>query len=198
MRRRVLIIAVAIIVIVPLACIAFIASYDWNRAKPWVQQRASTALGRDVEIGGALDVRWRWRVQSDGDERFSPGFSVSAKDVHIGNPDWAKKPRLAEAESLEIDLKLLPLLLHRLDLPVLRVVRPSLDVEQRKDGKDNWTFESHEGDKTSAWNVDIGEITFDSGEITVHDEERALDLRGELTRLDAPIPFGQRAEGDDP
>jgi len=195
--RRILIIVIAILVAVPLALAIFIATYDWNGAKPRVEEHASKALGRAIAIGGDLEVNWHWRVQREDGMTFSPGFDVSASDVRIDNPDWAKRKRFAEIEAVDAELRLLPLLAKRLDIPSVRLVKPAIDLEQRKDASNTWTFASGD-DQSSAWKLDLGEIAFGSGEVWVSDAQRALDLHVDITALDAPIPFGQRVEGDDP
>ena len=195
--RRILIVVVAILVVVPLALAIFIATYDWNRAKPWIEERASASLGRAITIAGDLDARWHWRAKREDGMAFSPGFDISAAGVRIANPEWAKRERFAELEAVDAELRLLPLLGHRLEIPSVRLVKPALDLEQRKDGSNTWTFEPKD-DGGSAWKVDIGEIAFGSGEIWISDAQRALDLHADIAALDAPIPFGQRVEGDDP
>jgi uncharacterized protein involved in outer membrane biogenesis len=195
--RRLLIVVVAILVSVPLALAIFVATYDWNRAKPWVEERASRSLGRTITIAGDLEAHWHWRAKREGGMAFSPGFDVSAAGVRIGNPEWAKRERFAELEALDAELRLVPLLRHRLEIPSVRLVKPAIDLEQRKDGSNTWTFEPGD-DGDSAWTVDIGEIAFGSGEVWISDAQRALDLHARITALDTPIPFGQRVEGDDP
>jgi len=200
LRRRwtVLIAIVIVLVILPVACIVALVAYDWNRAKPWLEARASRSLGREVEVGGSVDLLWRWRRRIDGTDTFSPGFALTAEDVRIGNPEWATRKRFAELGSLDIDVRLFALLWHRLDIPAMRLVHPKIDLEQRKDGASTWTFTPEGKPDSSAWSVEVGEIAFDEGEVAITDEARALDVRATITRLDTPIPFGQRVEGDDP
>jgi uncharacterized protein involved in outer membrane biogenesis len=195
--KRALIIVIAILAIVPLALAIFIATYDWNRAKPLVEERASRSLGRAIAIAGDLDVRWHWRAKRENGMTFSPGFDVSARGVRIDNPEWAKRERFTELEAIDAELRLLPLLVRRLEIPSVRLVKPAIDLEQRKDGSNTWTFAPGD-DESSAWKVNVGEIAFGSGEIWVSDAQRALDLHVDITALDAPIPFGQRVDGDDP
>jgi len=197
-RHKLLAIAIAILVIVPVAVVVFVATFDWNHAKSWVERRASASAGRDIAIGGNLDASWHWRRRSGGEDVFSPGFGFSAKGVRIGNPDWAKRPEFAELEALEIDLRLLPLLWHHFDVPSIRLVHPSLDLERRKDGSNNWTFVPTGKSESSAWTFEAGEIAFDAGKVHVQDAERDLALDAEIKPLDGPIEFGQRVEGDDP
>jgi len=197
-RNKILLGALVFVSIVPIAIIVFVASFDWNRAKPWVQSRASSALGRNVEIAGDLTAAWQWRRLRDGQDVWSPGLRFSCGDVRIGNPEWAARPRFAELKGLEIELRLLPLLWRRLEAPSIRLVRPSLDFEQRKDGSNTWTFEPGGEKAPGAWTVDPGDIEFDAGTVHVSDEERALELQIDIVPLEAPIEFGQRVEGDDP
>jgi uncharacterized protein involved in outer membrane biogenesis len=199
-RRRwtVLIAIVIVLAVLPVACVLALVVYDWNRARPWVEARASRALGRTVEVGGTLDLVWRWRRRVDGTDTFSPGFALIANDVRIGNPGWATRKRFAEIGSLDMDVRVLPLFRHRLAVPAMRLVRPKIDLEQRKDGANTWTFTPDGRPDDSAWRADIGEVAFDEGELAVSDEARALDVRATITRLEAPIPFGQRVPGDDP
>ena len=195
--RRVLVSAIAILVTVPVAFVLFVATYDWNRARPWLETRASHALGRTIEIGGDLQAHWHWHVERESGETFSPGFGFGAHAVRIGNPDWAKRPRFAELEAVDAEIRLLPLLWHHIDIPSVRLAHPSIDIEQRKDGSNTWTFAPADED-SNAWAVDLGEIVFDAGEVWIVDGVRDLDVRAEITPLDAPIPFGQHVEGDDP
>jgi uncharacterized protein involved in outer membrane biogenesis len=199
-RRRwtVLIAILIVLVIVAVACVVALVAYDWNRAKPWLETRASASLGRAIELGGNVDLVWRWRRRIDGTDTFSPGFALTAQDVRIGNPDWATRKRFAELASLDIDVRVFPLLWHRLEIPAMRLVHPKVDLEQRKDGANTWTFTPDGKPDGSSWNVEIGEIAFDEGEVAITDETRALDVRATITRLQTPIPFGQRVEGDDP
>ncbi|HJT98118.1 MAG TPA: AsmA family protein, partial [Rhodanobacteraceae bacterium] len=161
--RRVVAIAVAIVVTIPLALAVFLASFDWNRAKPWIERRASAALGRPIEIAGDLESHWHWRVRRASDTVFSPGFDLSAHGVRIGNPEWAKRERFAELEAIDAEIRVVPLLWRRLSIPSVRLVRPAIDLEQRKDGRNTWTFDP--ADDGSSWSVAIGEIAFGSGEL---------------------------------
>ncbi|MGH8174396.1 MAG: AsmA family protein, partial [Rhodanobacteraceae bacterium] len=197
-RYRIAIVVIALIVIVPLAFVLFVCLFDWNHAKGWVETRATASLGRKVEIAGAIDATWQWRRQIEGSDAWAPGFRFSVGGVRVGNPDWAKRPAFAELESLDMDLRLLPLLWHQLDIPVIRLVQPSLDLELRKDGTNTWTFAPEGDPASSAWNVTLGVIEFGVGKVHIADAARVLDLEAEITQLDVPIEFGQRVEGDDP
>ena len=57
-RRRVIVIGIAILVAIPVACAVFVATYDWNHAKPWLEARAFDIIQPDVtKVGGLSEGR---------------------------------------------------------------------------------------------------------------------------------------------
>ncbi|HEY6943074.1 AsmA family protein, partial [Dokdonella sp.] len=200
-RRRRLVRAVAVVaavvVLLPLALLAFVAMVDWNRAKPWLVERASGAVGRTVAIDGDLDVAWQWRrVDGDG-TAWSPGLHVRASGVRVANASWARVPSAATFDRIEADLRAWPLLVRRIDLATIRVEGPRVDIERRDDGSDNWTFERAAGD-AGGWSVVVGDVVLGAGAIDVRDAQRRLDVHATIEPLAEPVPFGARVDGDDP
>ena len=91
LRRRLLHITVAVagvtVVIVAGAAIA-LASYDWNGARPWINQRIGAAIDRPFAIRGPLTLTWR-QPGSAADRTwrdYLPLPHLVARDVHIGQP----------------------------------------------------------------------------------------------------------------
>ncbi|HEU4663795.1 MAG TPA: AsmA family protein, partial [Dokdonella sp.] len=200
MRRRravrALLLAAGVAVLLPLALLAFVATFDWNRAKPWLVARAGEATGRAIAVDGDLEVAWRWRRGDGEGAAWSPGLHVRASGVRIANADWARSPSAATFDRLDADLSAWPLLWHRIDLARIEVEGPRIDVERRADGSDNWTLE-HGGDAGS-WSVAVGDVVLGAGEIDIRDARRKLDLHATIEPLAAPIAFGERVAGDDP
>ena len=194
---RVVLVAAAAVVLLPLALLAFVATFDWNRAKPWLAGRAGSALGRTVTIDGDLAVAWQWKRVDGDDTVWSPGFHVRASRVRVANADWARAPTAAELDGLDADVRAWPLLWHRIDLPTIRISGPRIDVERRADGSDNWTFDAADG-APGAWSVALGDIVFGAGDVDVHDAQRRLDVHATIEPLAAPVEFGERVDGDDP
>ena len=59
---------------------------DWNRAKPWVEQKVSDATGRHFQIRGDLDAQWVWPQPLDsGWRHWVPGVFVKAEKIELGN-----------------------------------------------------------------------------------------------------------------
>jgi uncharacterized protein involved in outer membrane biogenesis len=163
---------------------------DWNRAKPWLTASVSRAIGRNVAIDGDLLVRWQRDPQLHGWRAWVPGANITAAKVTVANAPWAKQPVFATADRVEFDLSLLPLLAHTLSVPAVRFVAPDVHFERLADGSDNWTFEPGPS-TTPPWNLDLGSVKFDDGDLSVADRMKALDARVHLQALEKSIPFDE-------
>lgn len=99
---------------------------DWNLLRGTINERASGASGRSVEIRGdlTLDI-WSWTPE------------VTAREVVFANAAWAEAPEMLRVEELYARIRLAPLLAGRLEVEELRLVRPELHLE-RRDGEANW------------------------------------------------------------
>ncbi|SFD52802.1 AsmA family protein [Paracidovorax konjaci] len=63
-------------------------TFDWNRAKPWINERVSAATGRHFAIEGDLSARWHWPQPVEmetGWRRWVPGLTVQADRLVLGN-----------------------------------------------------------------------------------------------------------------
>ena len=86
-------------------------------------------------------AHWRWRVSIDGADTFSPGFASDARTTCASAIRIGRSASASPSSNRSISIcDCLPLLWHRLDIPALRLVQPTLDFEQRKDGSNTWTF----------------------------------------------------------
>ena len=85
----------ALLVVLALA----VTLIDWNRAKPWVNDKVSEATGRHFAIDGDLSVEWRWpQPLEDGWHRWIPGVAVTAQRIAMDNPASFEAP-FAEARA---------------------------------------------------------------------------------------------------
>lgn len=81
-----------LIVLIVLVALA-VALIDWNRAKPWVNDKVSEATGRHFAIEGDLAVAWRWpQPLEEGWHRWVPGVAVTAQSLVMDNPTGFKPP----------------------------------------------------------------------------------------------------------
>ena len=90
--RGVLWLAGALLALLALALVA-VATFDWNRARPWVNDRVSEATGRRFAIAGDLSADWHWpHPLETGWRRWVPGVTVQAQQITLDNPEGFTLP----------------------------------------------------------------------------------------------------------
>ncbi|MCA8407792.1 AsmA family protein [Burkholderia cenocepacia] len=181
---------VGIVAVLIAAAGIFIFTFDWNRAKPWVNEQVSAALGRPFAINGDLKVGWRRPDGETGWRAWVPWPSFSATQLEIGNPDWAQAPKFVTLDAAHFDLALLPLLAHEIVIPSIDVVNPAVDLERRADGSNTWTFQFKQSSQPSRWKVRLDSFGFAKGTVTYRDAITKADLTVAIDTLGQPIPLG--------
>lgn len=170
-----------------------IATFDWNRAKPMINERVTAAIGRPFAINGDLSVQWTREVDEGGWRAWVPWPHVVANDISVGNPDWAKEPQFATLKRGEFSLSPLPLLSHRVVIRRIQLTEPAADLERLADGRANWIFTLPESGEPSPWVLDINEIGFDKGRVGYADAILQADLTVLVDPLGKPVPFADVA-----
>lgn len=85
---RALLWTVSALVLLLAAVVVLIATFDWNRAKPWVNERVSESTGRHFAIEGDLRLRWTWPQPLDqGWRHWVPGVTIEAEQLALGQPE---------------------------------------------------------------------------------------------------------------
>lgn len=206
----------ALVVLLALA----VALIDWNRAKPWVNDKVSEATGRHFAIEGDLNVEWRWpQPLEQGWHRWVPGVAVMAENLVMDNPsgftppfapttsgsaaskntkdkadaatDTTRAPaRMASIEKATATVRLLPLLGRYLSIETVDLKGPDIALARSADGVNNWTFQHKDGPK-SGWTFDVDRLLVKQGELSYADGMKDLDLHA---RIDTTEPtFGKSA-----
>lgn len=124
--RRILWIALAILLIpvVLVAAAVGVVQSEWGER--WVENRLSAQLKREVQLED-VSLRWGW----------PPGVTLAR--LRIGNPEWAKTPNLIDAEGLYARVAVAPLFKGLIVLPYLGANKASAGLEM--DGKRaTWRF----------------------------------------------------------
>lgn len=125
-RRRVWLIVVGPIV---LAIVLLAAFWDWDWFRPWVEGRASAALGRRVTLSH-LSVRLGWHPVAVAD------------NVTIANPEgFSEAPYFAHIDRLTITADARAYL-HGRHIVLTRIAlrHPDINAVQREDGRANWNL----------------------------------------------------------
>lgn len=184
-------IVAAVIVFLPLTLIVLIvALYDFNGARPWINETISTALDREFAIEGDIDVGWVRRIE-DLDYRL-PRPRISIDKIRLGNPDWAKRERMAEVRNISVVFDPLRLIHKAVALPLVDIDQAVVNLERRADETNNWTFgENDEG--TTTWRVAPGALRIRQSRLELDDAKHLLRLQATADSYDEGLRW--QAEG---
>ena len=192
--RKILASVVGIFVLLVAVLVVILATFDWNRVKPTINEKVSEILHRPFAINGNLAVRWQREVEEGGWRAWVPWPHVIAEDLTLGNPEWAKTPQMASLKRVELRLSPLPLLTQTVAIPRIDLTQPSANLVRLADGRANWTFTFDPKDpnaEPSNWTMDIGAIGFDKGHVTLNDQTLKTQLDVLIDPLGKPIPFSE-------
>jgi uncharacterized protein involved in outer membrane biogenesis len=180
-----LLLVLAVLVIV-------IATFDWNRIKPTLNEKVSEALHRPFAINGNLAVLWQREPDQGGWRAWVPWPHFVAEDLTLGNPDWSKAPQMVTLKRVEFRLAPLPLILQQVVIPRIDLTGPDAKLERLADGRANWVFDLPKADpaaEPSKWVLDIGAIKFDKGLVSFNDQTLKTQVDVIIDPLGKPIPF---------
>lgn len=165
-------------------CFVVALNFDWNRARPWINQRVGEATGRPFAINGDLVLQWESPEAETGWRRWVPWPRLQAQDITLGNSDWGKSgPHLAEIRRLTFSLNPLPLLNHTIRIPTLELDGPVLSLERTADGKNNWTLAAADNAAPSAWKLDLQRLVLSHGTVKLVDAAAKVDLKIDIDSL---------------
>ena len=170
--------------------VIFIVTFDWNRARPWIDDKVSDAIGRPFAINGDLRVGWRRPASEQGWRAWVPWPRFSARNVTIANPDWARTRHFVALDEISFEVEALPLMARRIVIPAIDLVNPSVDLERLKDGRVNWTLKLKQPAQRGRWALDVHAIAFAQGNLGYYDQQKQFDLSAVIDTLGQPIPFG--------
>lgn len=173
----------AALLVLLVALVIFVLTFDWNRARPYINDKVSQTIGREFAIKGDLDVRFRQGDPAEpGWRRYVPRPEISANDVYVVNPSWTTTgPRLASVGNVVIAMHTLPLLHKEVVITNLELDNLEVAAQRRADGSNTWTFKDN---GPSEWEVDIRRLAFREGSLRYLDDGIKLDLRAKATTID--------------
>jgi len=126
MRRTLRVILVIVVVLVVLVLVApFLIPV--NQFRPTIEEKASAALGRKVDVGNLSLSLFTGSLAAD---------NLTIAD----DPKFSKSPFLT-AKSIKVGVELLPLILHK-DLKITNIVIDSPEVTLLRDSGGQWNYSS--------------------------------------------------------
>lgn len=191
--RTILLSLLGILIAIPLIAFIVIATYDWNKARPWLNAKASDALDRPFAIRGDLTVQWQLPANHmAGQDKtwrdYIPWPHLVAKDVHLGNPAGMPQIDMASIQEGSFSLNPLPLLQHRINVPLLSFVGPRVALVRNDATHNNWTFKEH--DQPSRWKFDLERVMLSKGIVQFDDAVTRTHIVANVSTLDNAGPYG--------
>jgi uncharacterized protein involved in outer membrane biogenesis len=168
-----------------------ITHLDWNRLKPYLDEKVSLAIGRPFAINGDLSVTWQREPAEGGPAALVPWPEFTARDIQIANPSWASQPQFARLVAVRFRLSPLALLAHRISIPSLQLVQPDVDLERNMQGLATWDFSMPPSGTPSTWTLDLDAIGFDRGRIALNDALGKIKLVFSVEPLQQAISYDQ-------
>lgn len=169
-------------------------NFDWNRAKPWLSQHVSDATGRSFAIHGNLSLTWHVPDTMElGWRHWVPWPRLNASEVVFGNPAWARDPAMAEVREITFSVNPFSLLDKTISIPLLVLDSPTLSLERRQIGVDNWSF-SKEGHQEqlpekdvetlpSTWKLDVHQFALNKAKLYLVDAVKQVDVQVNIDNL---------------
>lgn len=184
-----------------------IATFDWNRLKPTINQKVTTELNRPFAIRGDLSVAWARNRDEPGWRSWVPWPHVYANDIILGNPPDIPAVTMVHLPRVEATLAPLALLSKTVYLPWIKLVKPDARLIRINEKTNNWTFDMAKSDseeepaQPSSWSFRLDNILFDEGRIAIDDSVSKADVEILVDPLGKPLPYsevsGQKAKDGD-
>lgn len=177
--------------------IVVIATFDWNRLKPTINQKVSTELNRPFAIRGDLGVVWERQKGETGWRSWVPWPHVHADDVILGNPPDIPEITMVHLPRVEATLAPLSLLTKTVYLPWIKLQKPDARLIRLSEKTNNWTFDFAESEdkeaaaKPSSWSFRLDNIIFDRGRVTIDDTVSKANLEIFVDPLGKALPFSE-------
>lgn len=182
---------VGVLLVLVLAVVLFVALFDWNRLKPTIDEKVSAAIGKPFAIDGDISAAWQREPGQSGLRSLVPWPTFTVRDIRIGNPAWAKQPQLLQLDALQCRISPLPLLLHHIYVPSVRLIGLRVDLERNSHGQANWQLSLPQNQQPSSWKFTLGTVGLDRGRIALDDAQTHSKLQIAISPLQQAIPYDQ-------
>ncbi|QNA88556.1 AsmA family protein [Massilia sp. Dwa41.01b] len=185
-KKKILFGVLATLIAIPVIAVIFILTFDWNRARPWLNAKVSEAIERPFAIRGNLAVQWevpaRSMAPSDRHLRdWLPWPHLIANDVHVGNPANMKQMDMASVRQFSFSLNPFGLLHHTIGIPVLRFDSPRVELQRTDSTHYNWVYKKEK--KESKWELDLERVVLTDGVVRVVDAVTDADITAHVRTL---------------
>ena len=192
-KKKILLGVLATLIAIPVIAIIFILTFDWNKARPWLNAKVSEAIERPFAIRGNLAVQWEVpaRSMAPGERHLRdwlPWPHLIANDVHVGNPANMKQMDMASVKQFSFSLNPFGLLHHTIGIPVLRFDSPRVELLRTDSTHYNWVYKKEK--KESKWELDLERVVLTDGVVRVVDAVTRADVTANVRTLANDPKYG--------
>ncbi|MEQ9365532.1 MAG: AsmA family protein [Leptospirales bacterium] len=132
--------SVAVAAFIWLGPAAINAAFEFEATRHEIQRIIQEKTGREIHLDGEI----RFRLST-----LTPGFRLTR--VRLQNAHWSKRPNMLRFDSLDLRLRLLPLLLRgELDFSRIELGSGELALETNREGRGNWRFDAPKQSRPSS------------------------------------------------
>jgi uncharacterized protein involved in outer membrane biogenesis len=162
-------------------------SFDPDSLKPRIVAAVRQATGRDLTLQGHVQLGLSLRP------------TLIVQGASFANPPGFSRPQMVTLEQLEINLALLPLLSHSVEIDRLVLVKPDIILETDAEGRPNWQFTPEPStapprapaagpqDRT-ATRISVADVRIENGTVTWRDGRTGRSAVFSLASLRASAP----------
>jgi uncharacterized protein involved in outer membrane biogenesis len=164
-----------VIALIVVAIVIFLALFNWDWFRPPLARMLSARLNRPVRIEGHLKV-----------DLLSWTPSATVEGLQVGDPAWVSSsdglPRrdMADFGSITIKVKLLPLFIGRVILPLVDIERPNITLLRDRAGRATWDFSNGKAPGKPIHAPPIQDFIINDGQLKVADQIRRLTFTGHM------------------
>ncbi|MDB9823110.1 AsmA family protein [Deltaproteobacteria bacterium] len=198
-------IVAGLIIILLIAVYFILSSYDFNDLKPQIAKAALEATGRELTIGGDIDL----------EIGLTPTLVLT--DIKFQNAPWGTRPEMVKLKRFEVQVAILPLLRGNIEIRRFIVVEPDILIETDESGKLNVVFEMPEKAPkqetieqpaeditTTLPSLTFNKLEIEKGKIAYRDGKSGKTSNVNLNRfsanttgMDSPMNFSLNGDFDD-
>lgn len=158
-------------VVLVLAITIGLALLDWNLLRGPIGRWASARYDRQIELNGDLDVKlFTWTP------------SVHVRDLRVGGPSWARDRDTLKIADFQGSVRLLPLLIGRVEVPRVAIVRPEVVLIATEDGRRSWQLNPDKPDDGKGLKLPpIHQLIITDGSLSLDEQRRKIRMEATLS-----------------
>ena len=158
------------------AIYVFLYTFDYNKLKPRIARMVKDATGRELNIGGQIDL----------EIGLSPALVVT--DITFANASWGSQLQMIKMDKIQAQVRLLPLLTRAVQLKRIAFAGVAVLLETNPDGQGNWEFPADENPAKSttsskAPKISVDNIRLENLDLTFRDGKTGSETRFSLVDL---------------